>query len=87
VSYPRYLIPNEPLYRWVPIDEPIALVVARTTVSISAQVLRHLPILAGRFHISAPAAALEAMTDLITTAIATILKYVEAHPDHVHEIV
>jgi hypothetical protein len=84
VTHPRHLITNEHKHRFVPIDDPIAPVVALLAVSIPDQVLRHLSILATQLNISARAVTSEAMTEFITALIATTLKYVEAHLDHVH---
>jgi hypothetical protein len=70
----------------VPIDEPLDHVVARLAVSIPGEILRHLSILAAQLDISARAATSEAMTECITCFIATAMKYVNAHPDHIHEL-
>jgi hypothetical protein len=77
---------NEHRHRFVPINDPIDQVVAWLAVSIPSQVLRHLSIFAARFNISPRAAISEAKTEFIITLIATASKYVESHPDFVHEM-
>jgi hypothetical protein len=60
-------------------------VVARLAVSIPGEILRHLSILAAQLDISAQAATSEAMNEFMTGVIATTMKYVDAHPDHIHQ--
>jgi hypothetical protein len=81
---PRYRITDEQKHRFVPIDDSGDLAVAWQAVSIPNQVKRHLTIVATQLNISARAVTSEAMTELISAVIAAPLKYVGAHPDHVH---
>jgi hypothetical protein len=60
-------------------------VVARPAVSNPSEILRHLSILAAQLDISAQATTSKAMTEFITCVIATMMKYVDAHPGHIHE--
>jgi hypothetical protein len=81
VPSPRHRIPSQ----FVPIDEPLDPVVVRSAVLIPGEILRHLSILAAQLDISARAATSEAMTEFINGIIATMIKYIDAHHDHIHE--
>jgi hypothetical protein len=66
----RHRITDEQNHQFVAIDDSGDLAVAWQAVSIPNQVMR--------------AVTSEAMTEFISAVIGAPLKYVEAHPDHVH---
>jgi hypothetical protein len=69
----------------VPIGEPLDPVVTSPSVSTPGEILHHLSILAAQLDISARVATSETMAEFITGVIATTIKYLDAHPDHIHE--